>query len=90
MAIGRALVIFWVRRLLLCRFFEKFGMKQKFLCLLCASLWVSYMTLSSTSKMEEKCSSETSINFQRTTWRYIREDRGVHNHRCDSLKSYHI
>jgi hypothetical protein len=29
---------------------------------------------SSTLKMEAICSSETSVDFQRTTWRYISED----------------
>jgi hypothetical protein len=34
------------------------------------------------------CSSETSIDFKRTTWRYIPEDSALHNHRCENLKSY--
>jgi hypothetical protein len=29
-------------------------------------------------------------DFQRTTRRYIPEDRGLRNHRCDDLKSYNI
>jgi hypothetical protein len=33
------------------------------------------------------CSSETSADFQRTTGRYIPEDRSLHNHRCESLNS---
>jgi hypothetical protein len=32
-------------------------------------------------------SSETSIVFQRTIRRYIPEDRTLHNHRCENLKS---
>jgi hypothetical protein len=32
--------------------------------------------------MEAKCSSETSIDFQRTTRHYIPEDRTLHNHSC--------
>jgi hypothetical protein len=33
-------------------------------------------------------SSETSVGFQRTTRRYIPEDRTHHNHRCENLKSH--
>jgi hypothetical protein len=36
--------------------------------------------------MESTCSSETSVDFQRTTWRYIPDDRTLHDHRCDNLK----
>jgi hypothetical protein len=35
----------------------------------------------SSTLMEGICSSETSIDFQRTTWRYIPEDRTLPNHR---------
>jgi hypothetical protein len=38
--------------------------------------------------MEAKCSSETSVGFQRTTWNHISEDRNLHNQRCENLKSY--
>jgi hypothetical protein len=41
-----------------------------------------------TLKMEATCSSETSVDFQRTTRCYIPEDRTLHNHRCENLKSY--
>jgi hypothetical protein len=34
------------------------------------------------------CSSETSVDFQRTTRSYIPEDSILHNHRCENLKSY--
>jgi hypothetical protein len=34
------------------------------------------------------CSSETSVDFQRTTWRYSPENRTLHNHRCENLKFY--
>jgi hypothetical protein len=40
--------------------------------------------------MEAICSSETSVLFQRTTRRYIPEARTLHNHRCETLKSYNI
>jgi hypothetical protein len=36
--------------------------------------------------MEAICSSETSVDFQRTTRAYIPED----NHRCETLKSYKL
>jgi hypothetical protein len=38
--------------------------------------------------MEVICSSETSLDFQRTTLRYIPEDGTLHNHRCENLTSY--
>jgi hypothetical protein len=33
-------------------------------------------------------SSETPVDIQSTIWRYILEERTVHNHRGDNLKSY--
>jgi hypothetical protein len=33
---------------------------------------------------------ETSVDFQRRTRRYIPENRILHNHRCENLKSYNI
>jgi hypothetical protein len=38
-------------------------------------------------KMEATCSSETSVDTQRTTRRYIPEDDALHNDRCENLKS---
>jgi hypothetical protein len=38
--------------------------------------------------MEAICSCEISVDFQRTTRRYIPEDSTLHNHRCEDLKSY--
>jgi hypothetical protein len=38
-------------------------------------LLVSCLAYSLTVKMETICSSETSVDFHRTTWRYIPEDR---------------
>jgi hypothetical protein len=43
--------------------------------------------LFSTLKMEAICSSETSVDVQRTTRRYIPEDSTLHDHRCENLKS---
>jgi hypothetical protein len=48
----------------------------------------SKQAYSSTLKMESTCYSEASVDFQRTTRRYIPEDRTFHNHRCENLKSY--
>jgi hypothetical protein len=42
----------------------------------------------STLKMETIYISETLVDFQQTTWRYIPEDSPLHNHLCESLKSY--
>jgi hypothetical protein len=39
--------------------------------------------------MEAICSSETSVDVQRTTQRYIPEDSTRYNHRCENLKSYY-
>jgi hypothetical protein len=49
---------------------------------------VSCSAYYSTLKMEVACSSEMSVEFQLTTRRYIPEDRTLHNHRCENLKSY--
>jgi hypothetical protein len=38
--------------------------------------------------MEAICSSETSVNFQRTTRRYNPKDGTFNNHRCENLESY--
>jgi hypothetical protein len=40
--------------------------------------------------MEATCSSETSVDFQRTTRRYIPEDITPHNHCCENLIFYKI
>jgi hypothetical protein len=40
--------------------------------------------------MEAICSSETSVDFQRTTRRYVSEGSTLHNHRCENLKSYTV
>jgi hypothetical protein len=37
--------------------------------------------------MEATCSSETSVDFQQATRRYIPEDTILQNHRCENLKS---
>jgi hypothetical protein len=42
----------------------------------------------STLKMEAICSSETSVETQRTTWLHSPEDGNLHNHSCENLESY--
>jgi hypothetical protein len=37
-----------------------------------------------------RCYSETSVDFQRTTRRYIPEDSTLHNHCCENLKTYNL
>jgi hypothetical protein len=44
-----------------------------------------FLAYSSTLKMEVTFSSETSIDSQRTIWRYITGDRTLHNHRSDLI-----
>jgi hypothetical protein len=55
------------------------------LLLACATFLV-WLTLR--SWRWRRCSSETSVDFQRTTQHYIPEDRTLHNHRWENLKSY--
>jgi hypothetical protein len=49
---------------------------------------VSYLVYSLTLKTEATCSFETSIDFYRTTRRYILEDINLHNHSCENLLPY--
>jgi hypothetical protein len=49
---------------------------------------ISCLAYSLTVKMEATCSSETSVDFQRTTSRYIPDYKVLHNHRCENLKAY--
>jgi hypothetical protein len=51
---------------------------------------VSCVACSSTLKVEGTFSSGTSADFQLTGRRYKPEDRNLHNHRCENLKSYDI
>jgi hypothetical protein len=45
------------------------------------------LTYSLALNMDAIYSSETSVDFHRTTQRYISEDTTLHNHRCENLKS---
>jgi hypothetical protein len=60
--------------------------QRSFICT-CFKLF-SCLAYSSTLKMQGIYSSETSVDFQRFTWRYIPEERTHHTHRCESIKSY--
>jgi hypothetical protein len=50
--------------------------------------WFFAELISSTLKMEAICSSETSVDTQRTTRCHIPEDDTLHNQHCEDLKSY--
>jgi hypothetical protein len=60
----------------------------RLLCVPPAFTLVSCAANSLTLKMGAICSSEMSVDFQRTTRRYIPKDSALHNHRCENLKSY--
>jgi hypothetical protein len=49
---------------------------------------VSCFAYYSTLKMEGQCSSETTVDLQRTIRREIPDERTLHNHRYENLKSY--
>jgi hypothetical protein len=66
---------------------QETSLKAK-LCLPPALTLVSCSAYYSTLKMEAICSSEASVDFQRTTRCYIPEDSILYNHRCENLKSY--
>jgi hypothetical protein len=51
-------------------------------------LLVSCLAYSSILKMEATCSPEMSVDFQRITWRYIPDDKILHNHLCQNQKTY--
>jgi hypothetical protein len=46
------------------------------------------LTYSSNLKMEAVCSPKTLVDFQLITKRHISENRTLHNHLYDKLKSY--
>jgi hypothetical protein len=52
------------------------------------SRWFSCLACSSALNIEATCSSETSVDFQRTTCCYVPKNRTVYNHRCENLKFY--
>jgi hypothetical protein len=56
--------------------------------LLHAGFFFFCLAHSSTMEMEKICFSAVSVDFQQITCRYIPEDRTLHNHRYENLKSY--
>jgi hypothetical protein len=56
-------------------------------CLPPACLLDFAQLISSILKMEAICSSETSVETQRTIWRHIAEDDTLYNHHSENLKS---
>jgi hypothetical protein len=63
-------------------------LKVNWLSLSPAFTLVSCSFYSSTMKTEAICTSETSVEFRRTTRRYNPRYINLYNHRCDNLKSY--
>jgi hypothetical protein len=59
---------------------------SRLLCLPPAFTLVSSSAYFLALRMEEICSSETSVDFQRNTRSYMPEDSTIHNHRCENLK----
>jgi hypothetical protein len=51
------------------------------------ALLAGYLLYSVALKKEVICASVTAVDIYRTTRRYIAEDRTLHNHRCEDLKS---
>jgi hypothetical protein len=49
----------------------------------------SSLAFSLTLKMEATCLSETSVDFQWSTWCYIPEGRILHNHSYEDLKIFY-
>jgi hypothetical protein len=39
-------------------------------------------------KTEVRCSSETWVDFQQTAWQYTPENKTIHKHHCENVKSY--
>jgi hypothetical protein len=62
--------------------------KLPWFCLPPVYTMASCLAYSSTLKILATFSSETSVKFQLTTWRYIPEYSTLHDHRCENLKSY--
>jgi hypothetical protein len=63
-------------------------LESRLLCLLTASCWFLSWFIFPTVERGATYSSETSVDFQRTTRRYFLEERTLHNHRCENLKPY--
>jgi hypothetical protein len=90
---SRLFCILFIRTKWLTNFFQKTIHDEQF-CLLvsrwqtCCFTLISCFVFSSNLKMEATYSSETSFDFQRTTQRYIPEDKSFHNHSCENQRPY--
>jgi hypothetical protein len=51
------------------------------------ALLISYLVYHLAMMIKVKCSSETSVDFQQITLRYIPEDTVLHNHSFENLKT---
>jgi hypothetical protein len=51
---------------------------------------VSCLAYYSTMKMYAICSSKKSVDFHQTIWHYVPEDRILHSHHCENLKSKYL
>jgi hypothetical protein len=83
-AIGNGHVGFWVP---FYSYITQVLCKLLFLLAACLTL-VSHFAYSSTLKMNATHSSKTSFDFHWTTGHYILDDRRLHNHLYENLKSY--
>jgi hypothetical protein len=57
---------------------------------LCRLAWVYQCFRVITLMMESVQTSETAVNSYQSTWHYNPEDRHLHSHCCESLKSYKV
>jgi hypothetical protein len=67
------------RRIRLCRILGSVILPTSFRLISC-------LTYSSTVKMEAACSSETSVDFQHTTWCYIQENITIQAYDCWNIQ----
>jgi hypothetical protein len=66
-------------------------MKKSACCLLHADIWLGLLFNPKDGKMEATCSSEISVDFHLTKWRYTIEDRInqlLPNHKCSAKSLY--
>jgi hypothetical protein len=66
----------------------KFYINRHYLCIAICFMLVSCLIYSSSQMMKVTRSSETSVEFQLTTWRYIPEDRTLQAERYPSREFY--
>jgi hypothetical protein len=86
--------LFWEKYLLHLGFKNKWSKKAtwsmqqlEYCCLLQASFLLGFLF---DPEDEETCSCETLVGFHQTTWHYVQEDKTLHSHSCEKLKSTNI